>query len=103
MSKATQEGKVEEQAKKINNQNQIIEALQRMVTNDRLRFDAALAECRRLSHAGNYLAKELYKLCPDHETFKGQNVDEIKSQIEGERAAAEQAKTEPGRAGQRPG
>jgi hypothetical protein len=111
MSKTTQAGKVEEQAKAINNLNkvlqnkeQIIEALQRMVTDSRLKEDAAISSYEAIIRSQSNVLKELYKAVPEHGIFKANPgmTEQVIKQLEIERQAAEQAalaKAEEGRKG----
>ena len=89
MSKATQLGKLEEQARRINQQTFQIQALQRIITDTRLEAEAYFSSYREAQRNSDSLLKELYKVKPDHEIFSKNAalVESLKKSIEQEKKA----------------
>ena len=87
MSKATQAGKVEEQAKRINNLTDICKNLQSMFSQKSIEAKIYLSELENAQNSNRYVLVELYKLKPDHELFAKDPVlaEDLKKMVEAQK------------------
>ena len=87
MSKTTQAGKVEEQAKKINNLTDIVRQLQSLIGQKCLEAKVYLNELENAQSTNRYVLVELYKLKPDHELFAKDTAlaEDLKKMVEAQK------------------